>query len=310
MPPITVRSEDESVRTAVQRWIDEGRLGPPLPLEMKITIGPVPPAAPSDPRPVFHQPQVAIRSGGADGRVTITWDAWPAVAELMPGSRAAEVRLSREAVERLDDCFPQFLITSLIFLLRRSGWHHVHAATALDPRGRGWLLAGNARAGKSTTAALLATRGWAVGTDDIAFLAGASGQRVAVHAFRTRLALRPGGEALLARTGAGAGAASLGARGKLGYWPEELGAGSAPRVEPDLLLFTRVGQDRTVLEPIGPGEVLAELVRWSAWVALEPGLAQEHLDLLARLGAQARAFRVTLGRDLFDDPERLEQLIP
>jgi hypothetical protein len=56
--------------------------------------------------------------------------------------------------------------------------------------------------------------------------------------------------------------------------------------------------------------VLAELVRWSAWVALEPFMAQSHLDLLNALARQARSFRVSLGRDLFRDPSLLDTIIP
>ncbi|HXW96159.1 MAG TPA: hypothetical protein VEI47_01140 [Gemmatimonadales bacterium] len=306
MPPITVRCDDEPVRAAVQRWLDAGRIEPPLPLEIAIRIGDVVVPPQGDSRPIFHQPEISIRSSGTDDRVTITWDTWPASAELPSKSTTAEVRLSRDAVDHLDGCLRHFLITVLIFLLRRAGWHHVHAATAVDTRGRGWLLAGNSEAGKSTTAALLATRGWAVGSDDITFLEARPGGRVTAHAFRTRLALRSGGEALLAR----AGGQTLSGRGKVGFWPEELGGSWAPEVEPDILLFTRVGDTVTEVEPMRPADTLAELVRWSAWVALEPALAQDHLDLLSALGAQARAFRVRLGRDLFDDANLIERVIP
>jgi len=54
---------------------------------------------------------------------------------------------------------------------------------------------------------------------------------------------------------------------------------------------------------------VAGLVRWSAWVMLEPERAQQHLDLLARLAAQVRGYRVVLGRDLFRHPARLQELI-
>lgn len=306
MRSVEVSSTDPVLRDTVQQWIDEGRIAPPRRLALRVTIQEVLPPAADDPRPVFQQPEVEIRSGGADGRVTLWWTTAPATFELEPGADSAELRLSPAAAARAADRLRHFVVTSLIFLLRRAGWHHVHGATALDPRGRGWLLAGNAYAGKSTTAALLASRGWAVGTDDIAFLADAGAGRVAVHAFRSRLALRPGGEELLAR----AGGLLLAGRGKVGFWPEELGGSWAPVIEPDLLLFTRIGEGATAVHPVGPREVLAQLVRWSAWVALEPALAQEHLDLLSRLGAQVRAFRVDLGRDLFDDPTLLERLIP
>jgi hypothetical protein len=212
--------------------------------------------------------------------------------------------LSPMARDRLDECLRTFGMTVLIFLLRRLGWHHVHAATAVDPRGRGWLLAGNTHAGKSTTTALLASRGWAVGSDDISFLA-ARGSEVVVHAFRSPIAVRPGGVTLLGRNGG----ASLESRDKTAYWPEDLGGTWQAVIRPEMLYFPTVGAERTAFEPLRPVQVLAELVRWSAWVVLEPALAQGHLDLINLLARQGRGYRLTLGRDLFRDPAVLDTIV-
>jgi hypothetical protein len=237
--------------------------------------------------------------------MTISWVVAPAVATLPDHAPEAYVTLSQEAASQMEVCIPTFLMMVLIFLLRRAGWHHVHGATAVDPKGRGWLVAGNARAGKSTTAALLASRGWSVGTDDTAFLAD-EGERVSVKAYHGPIALREGGYELLGRK-----VGKLAERRqKMACWPEELGGTWLPSVEPDILLFTTVGDRYSKAEPMGAREALAELVRWSAWVVLEPELAQEHLDMLTRLAKQAQGYRVTLGRDLFDDPTRLTELIP
>jgi hypothetical protein len=277
---------------------------PSVPLTLEVRVVDSIPRAEDGGELVFEQPTVEIRSGSPQGDVRISWTRAPAVAALAPGAMSASVLLSPKAVARLDECVQTFLLTVLIFLLRRAGWHHVHAATAIDPTGRGWLIAGNSCAGKSTTAALLASRGWPVGTDDIAFLAPA-GERVAVEAYRAPIALRRGGHELLNR----AGGVLLERRRKVAYWPEELGSRWAPRVEPEVLLFTSVGTGRTEIQPLGARETLAELVRWSAWVVLEPKLAQQHLDLIARLARQARRYRVTLGRDLFTNPARLGELV-
>jgi hypothetical protein len=242
------------------------------------------------------------RRGTADP-VRLDWDGAPASATI--DGAAGQMTLSPQACDILDECLRIFGMTVLIFLLRRVGWHHVHAATAVDPKGRGWLLAGNAHAGKSTTTALLAARGWAVGSDDISFLA-AHGNDVVVHAFRSQIAIRPGGRALLGREGG----ACLEDRDKTGFWPEELGGRWQPTVRPEILLFPEVGEDRTAIQPLRPIHALAELVRWSAWVVLEPALAQGHLDLINRLARQGRGFRLTLGRDLFGDPAVLNTIIP
>jgi hypothetical protein len=184
------------------------------------------------------------------------------------------------------------------------GWYHLHAATAIDPKGRGWLVAGNAHAGKSTTAALLAASGWRVGTDDAAFLE-RRGDRIVVHTCRAPIALREGGRRLLAH----AGGVSLPDRGKTGYWPEDLGGVWTPLVDPEVVIFTAVGNAKTSAQPVERRGALAELVRWSAWVMLEPDLAQDHLNVLTQLTGQARCYRVTLGRDLFSQPNRLIELV-
>lgn len=301
---IHVRCSDPAVRQALRDWLEEGRIAPPVALSLDVRLGnPVVPAAP-DPA-TFQQPGVSLRLIPPDNRLSISWDTAAAVAELRPGEPTAQVLLSREAVERLDESKRTFFLTVLVCLLRRAGWHHVHGGTAVDRQGRGWLFAGDSHSGKSTTAALVSSRGWAVGTDDIAFLTRA-GERVEVHAFRSRIALRPGGHDLLSR----AGGVPLPERGKVGFWPDELGGTWVPRVDPEIILFTTVGGDTTRAERLGPGEMLAELIHWSAWVVLEPGLAQEHLELLTRLGGQGRGYRVSLGRDLFREPDLLSELIP
>jgi hypothetical protein len=216
-----------------------------------------------------------------------------------------DVVLSPEAALKLKASFQTFFPTVLLFLLRRAGWHHVHGATAIDSCGRGWLVTGNARAGKSTLAALLASRGWRVGTDDTAFLA-AGPERVAVMATYAPIALRRGGQQLLAPRVGGFNPD----RGRYACTVEQLGGEWAPCIDPQILWFPTVGANRTTVEPITPREALTELVRWSAWVILEPELAQGHLEILKRLAAQARSFRATLGRDLFDNPGRLSELVP
>jgi hypothetical protein len=303
--PFQVSGGPTDVVAAIQAWLDGSGLTPPDKLSIRVKVGPVE-VPKADPRPAFRQGAVVIRSGGetTDG-VLISWDLAGAIALLDGSTLQAKVILSPEACDRLPECLREFGIVVLIFLLRRVGWHHVHAATALDPSGRGWLLAGNTQAGKSTTAAYLASRGWAVGCDDIAFLA-RDGDSVVVHAIRSTIALRPGGQALLARQGG----VPFAQRDKTLFTPEELGGHWISTIHPDLLLFTTVGTDRTSAEAIHGARVLAELVRWSAWVALEPALAQSHLDLLNTLARQARSFRVILGQDLFRDPSLLDTIIP
>jgi hypothetical protein len=189
--------------------------------------------------------------------------------------------------------------------LRRVGWHHIHAACARDPDGRGWLIAGDAHVGKSTTAALLATRGWAVGTDDTAFLV-AGAPAVAAAAWREPIALREGGLALLAP----AGGLPLARRRKTGFTPEELGGTWLERIAIDIVAIAALHDGPTRLEPLPRAAAMPQLLSWSRFFVLDADLAQAHLDLVARLVEQSACFRLLLGRDMFDHPDLLRELAP
>ncbi len=280
--------------------IDSLRLDPPVPLSLCLLAAPPDAGAHGA---VFPQPFLEIRSGDAAAGVSIRWLAAPAVALLAAGATRADVWIAPESWERRELLMQSFVTAVLAFLLRRAGWHHVHAATAVDPGGRGWLFAGNTEAGKSTTAALLASRGWTVGGDDLAFLAD-GGDGVDVVAARTPIALRPGGAGLL---GHGGGQALRAGR-KTGFFPEDLGGSWTGRIRPVIIALPRVTSGATRLEPLARPAALAELVRWSALVALEADAAQVHLDLLGRLAGQARCYRLDLGPDLFSHHDLLLEL--
>lgn len=299
---VRVACAEPRLRRSLQAWLDGSRLAPPSTLTLNVHVVEALPAEPLG-AVVFRQPMVEMRAGPPGAGLHVSWTSAPAVATLLPGSTAATVFLSKAAVARLDECLRSFLLTVLIFLLRRVGWHHIHAAAATDPFGRGWLIVGDTRCGKSTTVALLGALGWPVATDDVAFLADA-GDRTAVVGYRAPIALRDDVFRLVRRNGG----TVLPKRGKVGYWAEELGSRWIPMVEPDILLFTSIGTPNTRIEPIPAAQALSQLVRCSAWVAVEPELAEEHLGLITRLARQARRYRVCLGRDLFDQPQRLAEL--
>jgi hypothetical protein len=240
--------------------------------------------------------------------VRIEWEEFPAVAVVHETEPRATIWFSPAAAAQLEDGDRSFLLITLVFILRRIGWFHVHGAALTDPRGRGWLIAGNSHCGKSTTTALLATRGWQVATDDIGFLTMHEEDAV-VMGFHSLIALRPGGQAMLGARHAALGGEVLERRNKHGFLAEELGAKWTPRVTPRIIAFPSLGE-RTTMERAVPRVALSEIVKWSSWVLYEPGFAQEQLDVLGRLAAQARCYHLTLGPDLFEHPDMLEELIP
>lgn len=303
VPGFQLHGNDAGALQLLTAWLEGTRLAWPGAIRINVSVGDRPDFAPDD-REVFRQPSVTIQAGPDSGTVRIEWESAPAIAIVHPTAAEAELWLSPDAVARFEVAERGFLLVMLIFLMRRLGWYHVHGAALIDPRGRGWLIAGDSHCGKSTTTALLATRGWQIGTDDIGFLV-RHGELVASLGVRSQIALRPGGRDLLGRSG---GIAMV-RRDKTGFWPEELGGSWAPTVTPEIIAFPRLGE-RTSLTPARARTALAELVKWSLWVLCEPVCAQDHLDALGTLARQSRCFDLTLGPDLFDHPDLLEELVP
>lgn len=306
-PEVTLRVRDPRLVALVREWLHDARLALPRSVTLSIDVVAALPFAAEDARDIFRQGRVLIRSGPPLQSVTLDWEPRLGRALLAPGSTHAHVVVTEAALARENELLRSFLLDTMILLLRRVGLHHVHAAALVDPLGRGWLLAGTSGSGKSTTTALLARHGWTVGTDDIAFvMAGDAPTTAQIACWRERLALR---DDAVAAVGSHGGTA-LESRRKLGWFPEELGAPWIARVAPSFLLFPGMDHpDVTSVTPVRARDAITRLMRWSPWVALEADLADEHLELLARLARQTRAFDVTLGRDVLANPDRLLELV-
>ena len=297
-------------RALVSDWLCEARLDLPRSVTLALDVAPIDPPT-RDRRSVFGQGAVSIRDTRSADGLELHWrdgDCELGYAMLPTSSTIARVTVSDAGLARASELRRSFLLNVFILLFRRVGLHHVHTATVRDPFGRGWMLAGPSGSGKSTTAALLARHGWDVGTDDIAFLTtSARDTETEVVSWRERLALR---DDVVAAAGWSEGTA-LGARRKTGWFPEELDATWVSRVTPLVLAFLNATSDgRTTAKPLGARETLSALMRCSPWVTLDPTLADEHLHLMARLATQVKACAVTVGPDLFDQPDLLLELVP
>ncbi|MGV3707655.1 MAG: hypothetical protein ACO1Q7_02360 [Gemmatimonas sp.] len=305
-PGYEIDCASEDVKALIVRWLDGTRLEWPGRFVIRVHLDDTNPF-PDDTRESFTQPYCTVQAGPAQDTVYIVWSYAPAAAVVHPTRAEVDLWLSPQSIAHLEFAERSFLLITLVFVLRRLGWYHVHAAALVDPQGRGWLIAGNSNCGKSTTTALMASRGWKIGTDDIGFLAMRDG-KVSLMSVRTRIALRPGGVALLGETLADADGLRMEQRKKDGYWPEEVGGSWAPIVTPEILAFPTIGQ-RTALSRSAPRATLSAIVTWSNWVLYESVFAQEYLDVLGEVARQSRCFDLTLGPDLFDDPDLLEKLV-
>jgi hypothetical protein len=175
------------------------------------------------------------------------------------------------------------LTLSAALLLTGLGRALVHAAAVVAPDGRAWLLAGDARAGKSTTCATLASGGWGYLSDDQVVLS-ARGDGVEVEGW-----LRP-----FHLDGAGGERREVAAA--------ELGLGGWRRTAPlaGAIFPTVVPAEPTLLTPIAAADALARLVRQTPWLLAYRQTAPAVLGLLTRVVA-AGAFSLRLGRDTYRD---------
>lgn len=182
----------------------------------------------------------------------------------------------------------QFLArVGAIIRLRAHGRFHVHAAGAVDPHGRAWLLAGENGAGKSTLAFALTRAGWLLlGDDGVIIERTADG--IIAHAWREPLAV--------SRALASEFPELAGREAPAGYSDDRdrvpVRAPIAQRAPVAALVFLRRG-DRDAITPVSAADALAQLVRQSSWVLMPDGHAQSHLDALRDLAERTPRFLLT-----------------
>ncbi len=207
-----------------------------------------------------------------------------------------------------------------VLRLRERGRYFVHAAGAVDPRGRAWLLTGDSGSGKSTLTYALARAGWkALGDDgivlEVASISGRAGSvaqavtcaksdrlsdardAVWVHAWREPLRVSLDLEAHfpdLAARASSDGCASM---------PGDLRrrvAVSVPfaRRAPLAALVFLVRGERDVTTPLTPTAALSALIPQSPWVLLADEHASAHLAALSHVAASVRAFQLEHSSEL------------
>jgi len=166
-----------------------------------------------------------------------------------------------------------------IVRLRQRGRYFVHAAGAVDPQGRAWLLAGDSGSGKSTLAYSLSRSGWTILGDDgvLIELAGSEVRACAWHAplevSSTLASAFPELRAHVAR-----------ARPNDPRRRVSMNVPLASRARVVALVFVERAECHAITT-LGPLAALGALVRQSPWVIIDDAYACPHLDALRRAAA-------------------------
>lgn len=204
------------------------------------------------------------------------------------------------------DLYSMLTITAAL-LLGRLGRTPVHAGAVSAPGGGALLLAGDARAGKSTTCVNLIAAGWDYLSDDQIVLyrdpehgtAGAGGRHaILVEGWPRTFHLDEGwGEGIA--TG-----------NRRDFEPGSLGAGRWRRTATlEGVLFPVVQADRpTRLTTITAADALARLLRQTPWLLVDTASGPRLLDLLAEV-ARYPAYQLSLGLDTYRNAKRLHDCI-
>lgn len=188
------------------------------------------------------------------------------------------------------------LTLTLMELLKRHSLFPVHAAAACRG-GAAVLFAAESGSGKSTAALTLLLAGWQLLGDDLLFLR-EEGPSLYALGFPDEIDASPETIARFPQLGPAGRWPSLAGYPKRQLQPQRLRHDAVTlKAAPRLVLVPHVvDQAGNALEPIGPDELLRELL--PNVLLTEPALAQRQLDLLARLARSATAFRLAFGRDL------------
>jgi hypothetical protein len=217
--------------------------------------------------------------------------------------------LSAHDHHRRDPLF--YLITSsLVILLRYGGWYALHtAALALD--GRGLLLVAQSDSGKSTATLNLVRQGWHYLSDDTVLLH-AEDDRVQAYTFRRRFCLDPDATAYFPALDGHDWPPSLSDAEKWQVDVDRLYPGRfAPVCTPRVLVLpVIVDSPESHVEPVDAKVALAQLVDQGAlFLTPSPDVARRHLDVLAQLVNQSRAYQLRAGRDLLRTSRTIHTLL-
>lgn len=291
---------------AISRYFDGGGQDSGEPVRISLHASP-PREVPPGQQILFH----GLIRGFADGELIRLWDGYSWLT-IDPRQATLRADLAPETLREPDKLANVLFFIGLTVLVRAQGLFHLHAGSVVDSEGRGTLVVGDRGAGKTTTTMALVAGGWPYLGDDALWLMDAGlglsllGIDRPFHLGHETAAMFPELRARMRRCTAVDGKA-------YDLEPEELQGGNRVQAndKPGWLLFPSiVDAPRSHVEKMDDAEAFAALIRSSATVLVnELPRQDEHLGVLRRLLECTAAFRLVLGRDVLDEPQRIVELV-
>lgn len=201
-------------------------------------------------------------------------------------------------------------ILSLVVLLQHRGAVVLHAA-ALARAQRGLLLVGHSGSGKSTTTFSLVRQGWGYLSDDTVLLRHRD-DRIEALSFRKDFCIAPEAAVFFPELGESPWPNSLSNAAKWSVDVQALyDAPALKRCDPQRMLFPSVEPEGSShVKPMSDKEAFLRLVyQTPIWVARGSRESVLYTEMLRRLLSQTVSYRLFLGEDALDAPEKLDELV-
>ncbi|WP_456426715.1 hypothetical protein [Rhodocaloribacter sp.] len=244
----------------------------------------------------------------AGDRIFLRYGASVAALDPRAGTASARIDPNLTDEDTRRGLLFDFLILSLLALLRPHGLYLLHAA-CLVRGGAGLLLSARSGSGKSTLAMSLVHEGWRYLSDDILLLRERDGVVEALGMGRHFRLIPDALERfpdLAARI-----TATETFTDKHHLDVDALFPGRyTPHTVPRVLVIPEIA-DRPVseLSPLPPSAALLHMLGQTTFLARDARLADRHLATLRTLALQMKTYRLKAGRDLYDEPARASDLL-
>ena len=280
-------------------------LNDPVHMDLKFTTSDIPWAVPKQTSEPIHCYGLSIFK--ADDYVYLTDGL--SVFQLQPqvGTGLLTLHSSFREKPLLSKC--NFFLIGLIHLLSRFRLYDLHAAGFIRD-GAGCLLLGESGSGKSSMTLSMVRQGWHYTSDD-AILLKSSADGVEALSFRKKFFLDPILIHHYPEIAPYLEEPTDGEDAKHFLDPELVYPGRFwPNFVPNVLIYTSiVSQPESMLTPIDQTSSLIRLMKQSASLFFNREAVKAHLDALKQLVNQTDSYELLAGRDLYEEPEKISEVL-